>query len=307
MSSFERGGPQARQAMNPSIRYLIGVDGGGTGTRIRLNAADGSPLAQSEGGASALSLGIGKAWQAVRSTLNDAFEQAGLPVPPVHECALGLGLSGVHNKQWASEFKALAPDFAELRLATDGYTTLLGAHGGQPGIIVALGTGSIGEALYPDGSHREVGGWGYPSGDEASGAWLGQRAAQLTQMALDGRRSHSPLTRAVLEFVGGDWQAMMNWNGRATPSQFARLAPLALGAARVDPEADALLRQAGEDAWAIARALDPKDELPVALCGGLGQALRDWLPPGFRQRLVAPRGDSAQGALLLLQRSNPQQ
>ncbi|QRO33515.1 ATPase [Chromobacterium violaceum] len=292
----------ARQTMNPSIRYLIGVDGGGTGTRIRLHASDGTPLATAEGGASALSQGMAKSWQAVLSTLEAAFQQAGLPAAPASACAIGLGLSGVHNRQWAGEFESQAPGFARLSLATDGYTTLLGAHGGQPGIIVALGTGSIGEALYPDGSHREAGGWGYPSGDEASGAWLGQRAAQLTQMALDGRHSHSPLTRAVLDFVGGDWQAMMAWNGRATPAQFARLAPLVLSAARVDPEADALLRQAGEDAWAIARALDPQDELPVALCGGLGQALRDWLPPGFRQRLVAPQGDSAQGALLLLQR-----
>ncbi|AXE32209.1 ATPase [Chromobacterium phragmitis] len=288
--------------MDPDIRYQIGVDGGGTGTRVRLLAADGSSLALAEGPASALSQGAAKAWQAVSAAIEAAFLQAGLPSPPTAECALGLGLSGVHNRQWASEFERLAPPYSRLLLATDGYTTLLGAHGGQPGIIVALGTGSIGEALYPDGSHREVGGWGYPSGDEASGAWLGQRAAQLTQMALDGRRSHSPLTRAVLEFVGGDWQAMMHWNGRATPAQFARLAPLALSAARVDPEADALLRQAGEDAWSIARALDPSGELPVALCGGLGRALRDWLPPGFRQRLVSPRGDSAMGALQLLRR-----
>ncbi|WP_338152213.1 BadF/BadG/BcrA/BcrD ATPase family protein [Chromobacterium sphagni] len=196
----------------------------------------------------------------------------------------------------------MSPGFATLKLATDGFTTLLGAHGGKPGVVVALGTGSIGEALYPDGSHREVGGWGYPSGDEASGAWLGQRAAQLTQMALDGRNAHSPLTRAVLEFVGGSWQSMMGWNGRATPAQFAQLAPLVLAAAPTDPQADALLRQAGEDAWAIARALDPQGELPAALCGGLGQALHDWLPPGFRRQLVPAQGDATRGALLLLQR-----
>ncbi|POZ60368.1 ATPase [Chromobacterium alticapitis] len=287
--------------------YRIGVDGGGTGTRLRLETAQGQALAQAEGAGSALSQGIEPAWRVILALLNQAFVQAGLASAEPAACAIGLGLSGVHNRQWAQQFRDLAPGFALLELATDGYTTLLGAHGGQPGVIVALGTGSIGEALYPDGSHREVGGWGYPSGDEASGAWLGQRAAQLTQMALDGRCAHGALTRAVLEFVGGSWQAMMHWNGGAGPARFAQLAPLVIAAARTDPEADALLRQAGEDAWSIARALDPEGELPVALCGGLGQALRDWLPPGFRQRLVSAQGDSAAGALLLLRAKSPLQ
>ncbi|AUH50574.1 ATPase [Chromobacterium sp. ATCC 53434] len=288
--------------MDASIQYLIGVDGGGSGTRVRVVAADGRPLAAAEGPGSALSLGIAHAWRVVLATVAQAFDAAGLAQPELRACALGLGLSGVHNRQWATQFEAQAPGFAMLRLATDGYATLLGAHGGRPGVIVALGTGSIGEALYPDGGRREVGGWGYPSGDEASGAWLGQRAAQLAQMALDGRGPHGPLTRAVLEFVGGGWQAMMHWNGNADPAGFARLAPLVIAAARTDPEADALLRRAGDDAWAIARALDPHGDLPVALCGGLGRALNDWLPPGFRRCLTPPQGDAAAGALLLLQR-----
>ncbi|WP_199153332.1 BadF/BadG/BcrA/BcrD ATPase family protein [Chromobacterium sp. ASV23] len=288
--------------MDNSTPYLIGVDGGGTGTRLRIESPDGRPLTQAEGPGSSLAQGIEPAWRTVLALLERAFGEIGKVLPPYADCAIGLGLSGANNPEWARQFRLRAPDFARLELATDGYTTLLGAHGGQPGVIVALGTGSVGEALYPDGSHREVGGWGYPSGDEASGAWLGQRAAQLTQMALDGRYTHTPLTRAVLEFVGGNWQAMMRWNSEANPARVAQLAPLVFAAARTDPEADALLRQAGEDAWAIARALDPAGELPVALCGGLGQALRDWLPPGFRQQLTPAKGDSASGALLLLRR-----
>ncbi|UTH73671.1 BadF/BadG/BcrA/BcrD ATPase family protein [Chromobacterium sp. IIBBL 290-4] len=283
-------------------KYLIGVDGGGTGTRVIVAAPDLAPVAHAEGPGSSLAIGTEQSWQVIRQVTAEAFRQARIPRPEDGQCAIGLGLAGVHNKVWAQQFLNAAPAYAAVKLATDGYTTLLGAHDGQPGVIVALGTGSIGEALYPDGSHREVGGWGYPSGDEASGAWLGQRAAQLTQMALDGRRSHSPLSRAVLHDVGGSWQEMMNWHSQATPARFAQLAPLVLEAARKDPEADALLRQAGEDAWAIARALDPEETLPVALCGGLGKALQDWLPPGFRRRLVTPLGDSTQGALLLLKR-----
>lgn len=53
--------------------------------------------------------------------------------------------------------------------------------------VVELGTGSVGGALLTNGRKLSVGGWGFPSGDEGSGAWLGLRAAQLAQQALDGR------------------------------------------------------------------------------------------------------------------------
>jgi glucosamine kinase len=65
----------------------------------------------------------------------------------------------------------------------------LGAHGGGPGAIVAAGTGSIDEALRHDGEHVSVGGWGYPVGDEGSGAWLGMCAMREAQLASDGRLS----------------------------------------------------------------------------------------------------------------------
>jgi glucosamine kinase len=42
--------------------------------------------------------------------------------------------------------------------------------------------------------------------------------------------------------------------------------------------------------------------LPVALAGGLGQPLREWVPETVRERLRAPLADSASGALRLAQR-----
>jgi glucosamine kinase len=67
-----------------------------------------------------------------------------------------------------------------------------------------------------------------------------------------------------------------------------------------DPAARAILTKAGEEAAAIARALDPDERLPLALCGGLGAALREWLPPALAARARAPLGDSAQGALRMI-------
>src|SRR6478672_293026 len=110
------------------IDYYIGVDGGGTGTRVRLARADGTELAQGAGGPSGLGLGIARAWDAVQQAAAAAFTASGLPQPSLDHIAIGLGLAGVHNKQWAAEFVAANPGYAALRLETDGFTTLIGAH-----------------------------------------------------------------------------------------------------------------------------------------------------------------------------------
>jgi glucosamine kinase len=51
----------------------------------------------------------------------------------------------------------------------------------------------------------------------------------------------------------------------------------------------------------MAAALDPSGTLPVALCGGLGEPLRRYLPGALLARVTAPQGDSANGALRLIE------
>ncbi|WP_296947070.1 BadF/BadG/BcrA/BcrD ATPase family protein [uncultured Massilia sp.] len=293
------------------IDYLIGVDGGGTGTRVRIAAnaprtvpLDGArahdDLAQGSGGPSGLGLGIGRAWAAIDGAIEAAFATLGIDRPEPARMAIGLGLAGVHNKQWAQEFTAASRGYAALVLETDAFTTLMGAHGGRPGAIVAIGTGSVGEALLPDGGRREVGGWGFPAGDEASGGWIGLRAINHMQQVLDGRRAPGAFSDALVAACGARRDAIQVWLGNATQTTYASLAPLVLQHAE-DPVARAILADAGREVAAIARALDPDGALPLALCGGLGLALRPWLPPELAARAHAPEGDSAAGALRMIE------
>jgi glucosamine kinase len=285
------------------IDFLLGVDGGGTGTRVRLAAvqpgAGGAELSQGASGPSGLGLGIARAWDAVQQAAAAAFAAAGIEPPPLQRVAIGLGLAGVHNKQWAAEFIAANPGYAAIRLETDGYTTVMGAHGGAPGAIVAIGTGSVGEVLFADGTRREVGGWGFPAGDEASGGWIGLRAIGHIEQVLDGRRARSAFADSVIDACGGHRDAIQVWLGKATQTAYAGLAPLVLQHA-ADPAARAILLDAGMEAAAIAHALDPQGTLPLALCGGLGAALRDFLPPALLARTTPPQGDSAAGALRMI-------
>ena len=283
------------------IDYLIGADGGGTGTRVRIARADGSAVAQGQSGPSGLAHGIARAWNSVNGAVATAFSAAGIAHPPLSSMAIGLGLAGVHNKEWAAQFVAADPGYAALRLETDGFTTLMGAHDGRPGAIVAIGTGSVGQVLLPSGEQREVGGWGFPAGDEASGGWMGLRAINHIERVLDGRATTSAFAQEVVKACGGNRDAVQVWLGSATQTTFASLAPIVVAHAATDATARGILADAGLEVAAIARALDPSGELPLALCGGLGVPLRAYLPPELLARSVAPHGDAASGALRMIE------
>jgi glucosamine kinase len=283
------------------IEYFIGVDGGGTGTRVRLANADGVELAQGHGGPSALAHGIGNAWASIGGAVAMAFAQVGITQPAIGAIAIGLGLAGVHNKLWAAQFVAANPGYAALRLETDGFTTLMGAHGGEPGTIVAIGTGSVGQAMLAGGEQREVGGWGFPAGDEASGGWLGLRAVNHIEQVLDGRKASSPFAQAVIDACGGARDPIQEWLGKANQTSYAQLAPIVIAHGATDAAARGFLLDAGLEVASIAHALDPSGTLPLALCGGLGAPLRAYLPPDLLARSVAPQGDAASGALRMIE------
>ncbi|WP_211473446.1 BadF/BadG/BcrA/BcrD ATPase family protein [Collimonas humicola] len=296
------------------IEYLIGVDGGGTGTRVRLARNDGGAavlLATGSGGPSGLMHGVEAAWSAVLEALQGAFSTAGLVRPALDRMAIGLGLAGVNNKQWAAEFSASNPGFRDTVIETDAFTTLVGAHQGRPGVIIAIGTGSVGEVLTAEGKRREVGGWGFPASDEAGGAWLGMRAITHAEHVLDGRAAGSDFARALIHFCDRSSQArgarfdshrdsMFAWLAGASQTSYAQLAPLVIEHAASDAAARQLMLAAGQEVARIAAALDPDGQLPIALCGGLAAHLQPYLPEPLLALVVKPHADAAAGALRLI-------
>lgn len=281
-------------------KFFIGVDGGGSGTRVIVADSDLNIITRAKGPPSALGQGIDKAWKAILETIALAFTQVNINVPMLSEIAIGLGLSGVNNVLWKNEFMLRNPGFKNIILDTDGFTTLLGAHRHQAGVIVAIGTGSVGVVYKNDGTRQTVSGWGYPAGDEASGAWLGLLASSITQKCLDGRRPKSPLADEVLKYCEGSGKDFLSWLGEANQNSFAKLAPLIFKVKDIDPQALELLTNAGMEITEMVLALDPNLELPLSICGRLGEELIDYLPPKIKSRHTKAQSDSTEGALLMI-------
>jgi len=284
------------------IEYLIGVDGGGTGTRALVARRGGPVLGQGEAGPSALGQGIESAWQQIELAIARAFDAAAVVRPAFAHCALGAGLSGISNAPWRDAFLAQNPGYAKLLAETDGFTMLVGAHDGRPGALLAAGTGSIGEVWRADGTRASVGGWGFPAGDEGSGAWLGLRAMRIAQCAMDGRLPVGTLSRRVWAQCGEDAETLQAWCGRAGQFAYAQLAPAVFDTEDSDPASAQLLARAVVELEAIAHALDPAGALPLAVLGSVGQRLSPRLSPALLARCVAVADGPAAGALTLIRR-----
>src|SRR5471032_2188839 len=103
--------------MNKDL-FLIGIDGGGSGTRVVLGDAQGRELAQAASGPSGLGLGVERAWQAIEAGCGDASARVGVSLD-WSRCVLGCGLAGVDNRDWLAEFRARAPQVAGLAVERD--------------------------------------------------------------------------------------------------------------------------------------------------------------------------------------------
>lgn len=285
--------------VSEQLKYVVGVDGGGTGTRVIVADLEAREVARGTAGPSGLMHGSKPAWDAILAAISAAFSETGIMAPPLSQMRIACGLAGVHNKMWAEDFRQTNPGFAHLTLETDAFTTLLGAHQGQPGAIIALGTGSVGEVMLADGQRREVGGWGFPASDEASGAWMGLRAINHLQHVLDGRAPSDAFAQALLQHCGGNRDAVFNWLASANQTRYAQLAPIVIEYAEHESAATRILRDAGIEVEKMACALDPSGSMPIALCGGLAEAIWRHLPASLLPRVIRPQSDSVQGALIL--------
>ncbi len=284
------------------MRWFAGIDGGGTGTRLKLADVEGRVCGQGQAGASSLSQGVEAAWREVQRALGAACAAAGDPGAPPASIALGLGLAGAGVLAQRQAFLAADPGFAFIVLDNDARTQLIGAHRGGPGIVVAAGTGTVALARYPDGTHRQAGGWGFPVGDEGGGAWLGLHAMAHAHAVLDGRAEAGPLSQAVFAQAGGDAQALLAWCAQARQAAYATLAPRVFQAAEAgDAQAESLLQAAADHLARLAQALQTRaGPLPVVMRGSIGERLLPRWPASLRAQLVPAAGDSADGALQLL-------
>src|SRR6478735_7031523 len=286
--------------MSAVADLYLGVDGGGTGCRCRLETAQGEVLGSGIAGPASLRLGLEASLAAVMQAARGAMSEAGLSEDQFSRVRAGICLAGIGRKGMQEELAGWTSPFAVTVFESDGLGACLGAHAGEDGGIIIIGTGSIGLARV-DGREIRIGGYGFPVGDEGSGADLGLAAIRVSLRAHDGREPQTRFTTDVLARFQGDPFEVIAWMDKAHATDYATLAPLVLRHADLgDSHARAIMQNGAALIDAMVRTLFEREVPRVALIGGLSSAMEAWLAPDVRRRLSAVRGDAIAGALSLV-------
>jgi glucosamine kinase len=283
--------------MAGSDDLFLGADGGGTRCRVRLALGSGVVLGEGEAGPANLRSGSLQAFAAVLDGAKQCLAAAGLPLEVLERTTACLALAGASEPAERAKANEQQLPFRRTIIVTDAEAACVGAHAGGDGAIIIIGTGSIGLAIIVGRRHR-IGGWGLPTSDEGSGAWLGLEVLRRVLWARDGRLDWSPLLIEVFARFDRDPHAIVRWTANAAPGDYGRFAPLvAQQAGQGDAAAYALMRLAAGHIDALAARLIAVGATRIALMGGLATAIEPYLAPTSRSCLVVPKGDALAGAL----------
>jgi glucosamine kinase len=299
------------------VSTLLAVDGGQSG--LRMAVVDGDRLAQRTEVAG-FSHGAGEGIVGVAAAVAEARQALNLTSPVQRVC---LGLTGAPRpRELKDRLGALIAeelDGAEVWLGPDMVTAHAGALRGDPGVVVAAGTGAVVFALGAEGATHRADGLGFLLGDEGSGFAIGRAAIRAALAAREGRGPATGLQDAATSFFGDLDDLPHRVYTSANPVR--ELAAFTHEVARVaragDEVALAIWSEAAVDlvgsTAAVVRRAFPEaaiGSVPVSHSGRLFE-VEDLLLEPFKAALAQrcrearyrdPSGDSLMGAAHLVQR-----
>jgi len=206
---------------------LLAVDGGGTKCLAVFVDREENILGQGRSGScnyqgigiEAASREIAAAIRAAMEEVREAEQRFAGDGPWTVECAV-FGLAGLDTEHDRTILNDMIQNIlAELHIQVDrllvendGFAALLGATGGEAGILVVAGTGSIAFGINSTGQTARAGGWGHRVGDEGSGYWIGKQAITAILKSADGREQETVLMGKILNYLGlPNTDALVNW------------------------------------------------------------------------------------------------
>ncbi len=297
---------------------FLGIDGGGTKTEFVLIDAAGRILGvHGEGSLYHHQVGLdGVAANLAKGTAA-LLAAAGVDRQAINFAFLGLPAYGEDSavQGQLDALPAAILGHARYRCGNDMICSWAGSLGGEEGISVIAGTGSMayGES---GGLAARAGGWGELFGDEGSAYWIGRAGLTLFARMSDGRASRTPLYELFrrrfalsddLDLCGFVYGTMNSERNQV--AQIARL--VADAALDGDWQARAIFDAAAGELAELVDAVwgalnSPREAMRVSYSGGVFNNLGLLLAPfghalaarGGRYQLVAPAFSPAIGAAL---------
>ncbi|MBC2399233.1 N-acetylglucosamine kinase [Clostridium tetanomorphum] len=178
------------------MKYVIGVDGGGTKTEAVAYDLNGGKVASSLKGFGNLVNGKEEALENIIESIEELINDLG------KENFEGLYL-GVAGSEVGDNAKLIESEIKDKLLLdsvvmNDGELALRSTLKGDDGILTIAGTGSIAFGINKD-KYARCGGWGHLLGDEGSGYKIAIEAIKRMIYEEDNSLEKSVLSKAIME------------------------------------------------------------------------------------------------------------
>lgn len=251
--------------------YVLAVDGGATKTAISLRDENGSLLYENVTKGTNYHVideeefkrRLGEVLTELKGKKLDVAVFALAGIDTVEDQRIVSGL--VSEVLGSLEIQA-----QKLFVENDGYSTLVGLTGNEPGVLVISGTGSIAFAQGKDGSVTRSGGWGHRTGDEGSGYYIGREIVRAVVRMRDGRGPDTILQDLVFKYLGiRTIDELMQWlyGHTYSPEHLAGLSVLLGNAvAEGDAVAERILEDAVKEIGLLAKSVMASSRLSSIDC-----------------------------------------
>jgi N-acetylglucosamine kinase-like BadF-type ATPase len=185
------------------MNYVIGIDGGGTKTALKLADEKGNLILSMEGGPCNInSMGKDSVAKMLKELTSDALKKAELTMEQIEVLCIGTaGVDRPSDKAIMEEIIRSTGFNNKAIITNDAVTALYGGVGGAEGVILISGTGSICYGRNNEEETRRAGGWGHIIGDEGSGYYIGINAINRIARAHDGLEEKTIMSDLILEHL----------------------------------------------------------------------------------------------------------
>ncbi|MEQ6359725.1 BadF/BadG/BcrA/BcrD ATPase family protein [Thermoanaerobacter thermohydrosulfuricus] len=246
------------------MKYVIGIDGGGTKSIISVADLQGNIIVTEEGGSTNIrSQKESEVYTNLGNLIENALKKADLRI---EECeAICIGTAGAGREEEQDKIKKYIQSLGvkgKILITNDAEIVIAEATGGKEGIAVIAGTGSIAYGIGKNGERVRVGGWGHLIGDEGSAYYIGIEGIRAALRCHDGREPYTellPMIMREINIINPEEFVNFVYEENVKKDKIASLARIVDQACKKgDKKAKEILTKAAKELFLLAKAVIKK-------------------------------------------------
>ncbi len=225
------------------MKYIIGIDGGGTKTDCAITDLYGNILFETKGSHSNFLVeGTEKISESILNLIDKCKKQLKFDYKDIEIILIGTAGAGRQSdadrlkKSFIEYSKTKGINFKNFVVESDARIALEGAFSGKSGAVLIAGTGSILIGKDLEGNIHRVGGFGRLIGDEGSGYSLGRKGLNAVSKQFDGRGTFTLISKYLKEKFNINSSEALITEIYKNNFDIASIAPLVISAAENNDE-----------------------------------------------------------------------